>query len=105
LDAATLAAKIQLREQRRDLIYSGLALSMKFGLVALGAVSLVKLCMAYSQRLDRHSELAAVLDLEAAKLTNLQRRFDRLFTIGGDRRFIDEQDHLIAPNRVRVLWR
>ncbi len=78
---------------------------MKLGFVALSAGSLVKVCIAYHQRLDRHGELASILHGESAKLINLQKKFDRLFTLGGDRRLMDEQDHLIAPNRVRVIWR
>ncbi len=105
MDAATLASSLQLQEQRRELVCSFLALAMKLGLLALGVVSLVKLCLAYQQRLDRHGELSAVLGVESVKLNNLQKRFDNLFTIGGDQRLMDEQDQWIAPNRLRVIWR
>ena len=105
IDAATLASRLQLREQRRELIYSCFALTLKFGLIASGAVSLVKLCVAYQQRHDRHSELATVLTAESSKLNGLQKRFDRLFTIGGGKRLLDEQDQWIKPNRLRVMWR
>ena len=30
---------------------------------------------------------------------------DRLFSIGGEKRLISEQDQWIAPNRLRVIWR
>ena len=64
--------------------------------MALGGVSLVKLSFAYQERLDRHGELAAVVEVESSKLNQLQQRFDRLFTLGGDRRLMDEQDQWIA---------
>ena len=105
IDAATLASNLQLQEERRELVCSLLALATKLGLLALGVASLVKLCLAYQQRLDRHGELSAVLAVESTKLNNLQKRFDNLFTIGGDRRLMDEQDQWIAPNRLRVIWR
>lgn len=105
LDAATLASQLQLQTERREKLCSALALGVKFGLVVLGAVSLVKLSFAYQERLDRHGELAAVVDVESGKLRDLQQRFDRLFTLGGDRRLMDEQDQWIAPNRLRVIWR
>ena len=105
VDAATLASQLQLQEQRRDVIYSFLALAMKLGLLVIGCASLLKLGLAYYQRVDRHGELYSVLDVESAKLISLQKRFDRLFTIGGERRLMDEQDQWIAPNRVRVIWR
>jgi len=28
-----------------------------------------------------------------------------LFTLGGEKRLISEQDQWIAPNRLRVIWR
>ena len=82
-----------------------MALAMKFGLFAIAAGSLFKLGFASHQRVVRHAELSSILQVESAKLTNLQARFDHLFTIGGDRRLMDEQDQWIAPNRVRVIWR
>ncbi len=103
--AASIASTFQLQEQRRELIYSCLAFFLKLGLLSLGAVSLIKLSFAYSQRLVRHSELAAVLEVESLKLNSLNKRFDHLFTIGGGHRLMDEQDQLIAPNRLRVIWK
>ena len=78
---------------------------MKVGLLALFSVSLVKLCFVYHQRLDRHGELSTILSVESKRLGDFQKRFDRLFTIGGDRRFMDDQDQWIEQNRLRVLWR
>ena len=105
LDAATLASILQLQEQRRDLVYSLIAFAMKLGLLTLGMASLIKLGLASHQRVNRHSELSSVLDVESVRLISLQKRFDLLFTIGGDRRLMDEQDQWIAPNTVRVIWR
>ena len=105
MDAASLAAAIQRQADRRELQCSLLALAAKLGLVLLGVVSLLRLSGAYQQRLDRHEELAAVVDVESAKLQSLQHRFDRLFTVGGEQRLIGEQDQWIAPNRVRIVWR
>ncbi len=105
MDAATLASTLQLQTDRREYIYGFLLLAMKFGLLALGTASLIKLCFSYHQRLSRHAELAAILNVESAKLVDLQKRFDSLFTQGGEHRLIDEQDQWISPNSVRVIWR
>ncbi len=105
IDAATLASSLQLQEQQRELIYSVIALVMKLGLLLIGTSSLVKLGIASHQRVVRYSELASVLDLESVRLVSLQKRFDRFFTIGGDKRLMDENDQWIAPNRIRVIWR
>ncbi|WP_370586420.1 hypothetical protein [Synechococcus sp. NOUM97013] len=103
-DAASLAALLQHQNDRRELLCSTLALAVKVGLIFLGSVSLVRLSVAYQERLDRHGELAAVVDVEANKLQGLQQRFDTLFTLGGDKRLMDEQEQWIAPNRLRVIW-
>ena len=105
VDAATLASSLQLKEQQRDYIYSLMALVMKSGLLSIGVVSLVKLGFASHQRVERHAELSSIVEVESVRLSSLQSRFDRLFTIGGDRRLMDEQDQWIAPNRIRVIWR
>ncbi|WP_236070264.1 MULTISPECIES: hypothetical protein [Prochlorococcus] len=105
MDAVTMASTLQLQEQRREINFSLLALTMKLGLVSLCVVTLVKLSIAYQERLDRHGELVAVLNLESSQLKTLQQRFDRLFTLGGGIRLMDEHDQWIAPNRLRVIWR
>ena len=104
-DAASIAAEIQRQTDRREVQCSLLALTVKAGLIILGAVSLVRLSGAYQERLDRHGELAAVVEVESAKLSTLQQRFDRLFSIGGEKRLMGEQDQWIAPNRLRIIWR
>ena len=103
--AATLASTLQLQEQQRELIYSVIALAMKIGLLLIGTTSLFKVGIASHQRLGSYTELSSVLDVESVKLIALQERFDRFFTIGGEKRLMDENDQWIAPNRIRVIWR
>ena len=78
---------------------------MKSGLLVIALLSLVRLGIASYQRVGRYSEISSVLEAQSIKMINLQKRFDTLFTIGGDRRLMDEQDQWIAPDRVRVIWR
>ena len=104
-DAATRAASIQKELDRQELRCSLIALAAKSGLIILGCVSVARMSVAYQERLERHSELAAVVSVESAKLESLQSKFDRLFTVGGEKRLISEQDQWIAPNRVRVIRR
>ena len=84
---------------------SVMALAVKVGLVILGGASLSRRSGAYQQRLDRHGELAAVVAGETVKLEALQKRFDHVFSIGGEQRLLGEQDQWIAPNRIRIIWR
>ena len=103
--AANRAASIQRQLDRQELHCSLIALAAKAALILAGCVSVAKMSVAYQERLDRHGEIAAVVNLEAKRLETLQNRFDRLFSIGGEKRLLSEQDQWIAPNRLRVIWR
>lgn len=103
--AADRAALIQRQLDRQELQCSLMALGAKLGLILLGCVSVARLSFAYQERLDRHSEIAAVVALETTRLESLQAGFDRLFTVGGEQRLLENQDQWIAPNRLRVVWR
>ena len=103
--AANRAASIQRQLYRQELHCSLIALAAKAALILVGCVSVARMSVAYQERLDRHGEIAAVVNLEAKRLETLQNRFDRLFSIGGEKRLLSEQDQWIAPNRLRVIWR
>ena len=103
--AAILAASIQEKNDLREIQYSLIALAVKLGLILLGALSLIRLSLAYQERLSQYSELNDVLSVEFSKMIILQRRFDKLFSIGGEQRLLNEQDQWIAPNRLRIIWR
>ena len=105
LDKATIARNLQLQEQNKELLYSSISLLMKLGLLAIVAGSFVRLGIASHRRITRQLEISSALRKESKKLEELNSRFDRLFTIGGENRLINSQDHLIAPNSVRVIWR
>ena len=104
-DAASLASALQLQEEKRDLIYSSIALLMKLGFFVIAISSLFNLAIASHHRVRRNFELSSLLDLESKKNKELYFRFDKLFTIGGKQRLLDEHDQWIEPNRVRVIWR
>ena len=105
VDTYTLVSTLQKKEEKRELLYGYIALFMKFGLLAIFSASFVNLGIASQQRVRRQVELSSVLGKEAEKLERLKRRFDQLFTIGGQHRFMKEQDQWITPNSVRVIWR
>ena len=104
-DALSLAIEFQKRQDKRELIYGYISLIMKLGLLTIFSASFVNLAIASHQRIRRQIELSSVLNREAAKHLKLNRRFDQLFTIGGESRFMKDQDQWIAPNSFRVIWR
>ncbi|QEY31349.1 hypothetical protein EVJ50_02870 [Synechococcus sp. RSCCF101] len=102
--AAERAAALQLQQDRRELLCSSIGLGVKIGLLLVSGVSVVRLAGAYQERLDRHHELTAILQVQDGRLQRAQERFDSLFSIGGERVVMQEQDQWIHPNRLRVLW-
>ena len=105
IDAFTQVSEFQKGEVRRELLYSYVALILKFGLLVVFSTSLVNLGLASHQRVNRNLELSYLLEKESEKLLKLKRRFDEMFAIGGEESFLKEQDQWIAPNSVRVIWR
>lgn len=93
------------RKHTQELICSLVGLTVKVGLVVVAGVSLARLGSTYKERMERQEELAAVLQLEEAKLAKARERFDQLFAVDGEQRLIREQNQWIAPNRLRVVWR
>ena len=104
IDAFTQVSEFQKEEVRRELFYSYWALILKFGLLVVFSTSLVNLGLASHQRVNRNIELSYLLEKESKKLHRLRRRFDEIFTNGGEQKFFKEQDQWIAPNSVRVIW-
>ena len=105
VDSSTLASQIQFQEDQRDHFYSLIALLVKLGLLTIALTSSLKLGLASHQIINRNNEIAIALKAETEKLMRLQNRFDRLFSIGGKQRLMDEQDQWIAPNSKRIIWR
>ncbi len=105
VDAQTRAALFQKQEEDREFIYSLIGFLMKLGLLSLGIASLFKLSFASHKLVSRQIELSSAIELEMTKFNEVHKRFDRLFTIGGKSRLMDEQVQWIKPNSMRVIWR
>ena len=104
MPSGDVAMQQGLSSERQELLCSVIGLVVKVGLVLVAGVSLARLATAYQERMERQGELAAVLDLERAKLAKARERFDHLFMVDGEQRLIREQNQWIAPNRLRVVW-
>lgn len=98
------AHAIALSNDRQELLCSLIGLLVKFGLVAVAGVSLYRLAGAYQERMERHGEIAAVIQLESVKLNKARQRLDKLFGVEGESVLIREQSQWIQPNRMRVVW-
>ena len=105
IDTFSKVSEFQKEEVKRELLYSYVGLTLKFGLLIVIATSLVNLGLASHQRVNRNLELSYLLEKESRKLHKLRLRFDEIFTNGGEQSFFKEQDQWITPNSVRVIWR
>ena len=102
MDAATLA--IIQADRPEELHCNLMALAVKLGLVLLGCVSIVRLSGAYQRRLDRHSEIDAVVTVGRPSCN----RFNSGSTgcsASAAKNVCSESRKWIAPNRVRIIWR
>jgi hypothetical protein len=95
---------LSLSNEQQELLCSVIGLVVKLGLVAATGVSLVRLAIAYQQRMERQGEIGAVLQIETARMARARERFDQLFSVDGEQRLVREQSQWIAPNRLRVVW-
>lgn len=96
---------LSLSNEQQEMLCSIIGLAVKLGLVAATGISLVRLAIAYQQRMERQGEIGAVLQIETARMARARERFDQLFSVEGEQRLIREQSQWIAPNRLRVVWR
>ncbi len=80
-------------------------LSLKICLFVLAIVSLVKVSYISKIRINRLWEIKTSYFYEKEKFTNLSNRFDDLFSLNGEQRFMKDQDQMISRDILRVIWR
>ena len=80
-------------------------LLLKICLLALAIVSLVKVSYISKIRVNRLQEIKNVYFYEKEKFTNLSNRFDDLFSLNGEQRFMKDQYQMISRDILRVIWR
>ena len=80
-------------------------LILKICLLALAVVSLVKVSHISKIRVNRLREIKNAYFYEKEKFSNLSNRFDDLFSLNGEQRFMKDQDQMISRDILRVIWR
>ena len=104
LDSKSIAAIVAKKQENKKLFYSLVSLCMKFVFLGIASISLVKIGYVMNERKGREIEINHILRYETQKLQKLSKRFDFLFSIDGEQRFMKEQDQLISPGVMRVIW-
>tara|TARA_B100000963_G_scaffold173528_1_gene150933 strand:+ start:59 stop:424 length:366 start_codon:yes stop_codon:yes gene_type:complete len=80
-------------------------LLLKICLLALVIVSLVKVSYISKVRVNRLQEIKNAYLYEKEKFINLSNRFDDLFSLNGEQRFMKDQYQMISRDIRRVIWR
>ena len=84
---------------------SSIFLFFKICLFLLAAVSLLKIGYVSKIRIIRLREIKKSYLYEKDKYEELTKRFDDLFSLNGQQRFMKDQDQIISRDRMRVIWR
>ena len=71
----------------------------------LGTVSLLRIGYVSNIRITRLREIQNSYEHEKFKYNNLTKRFDELFSLHGQQRFMKDQDQIISRDIMRVIWR
>ena len=80
-------------------------LLLKICLLALAIISMVKVSHISKIRVNRLREIKNSYFYEKEKFINLSNRFDDLFSINGEQRFMKDQHQMISRDILRVIWR
>ena len=80
-------------------------LLLKICLLVLAIVSLIKVSYISKIRVNRLREIKNAYFYEKEKFTNLSNRFDDLFSLNGEQRFMKDQYQMISRDILRVIWR
>ena len=100
-----LTEKIQKYYRKQEYFFSYFYLVLKVCFSLLALVSLIKLGYIAKIRITRLEEIQNTFVYENGRFKNLTMRFDELFSLEGEQRFMKDQDQMISRDIIRVIWR
>ena len=101
-DQISSQTKIKLKEK---VFVNNSLLLLKICLFALAIISLLKVSYISKIRVNRLREIKDAYVYEKVKFINLSNRFDDLFAVNGEQRFMKDQYQIISKGILRVIWR
>ena len=84
---------------------SSFFLVIKICIFLMTFVSLFKVGYVSKIRITRLREMKSSYSFELARYKELSDRFDNLFSVEGEQRFMKDQDQMISRDIIRVIWR
>ncbi|MDA9746583.1 hypothetical protein N9V09_04160 [Prochlorococcus sp. AH-736-K20] len=98
-------SSIKKKQQEQESLVSLVFLSLKICFSLLAVISLVKVGYSSKVRLTRLREIQESYLYEKYRYNDLTSRFDDLFSVEGEQRFMKDQDQMISRDIIRVIWR
>ena len=92
-------------QQRQEKFVSFVFLIIKICFSLLALISLFKLGYSSKVRLTRLREIQDSFLYEKNRYNGLTNKFDDLFSVEGEQRFMKDQDQMISRDIIRVIWR
>ena len=92
-------------QQKKENSVSLVFLIVKICFFFLALISLIKLGYSSKLRLTRLREIQDSFLYEKYRYNDLTERFDDLFYVEGEQRFMKDQDQMISRDIIRVIWR
>ena len=89
----------------KEYFVSSVFLGLKVCFTLLAIVSLIKIGYSSKVRLTRLREITNSYLYEKSRFEVLSSRFDNLFSLKGEQRFMKDQDQMISRDIIRVIWR
>ena len=100
-----LGSAVKEKQQKQENFVSLVFLIIKICFSLLALISLVKLGYSSKVRLTRLKEIQESFLFEKYRYNDLTDKFDDLFSIDGEQRFMKDQDQMISRDIIRVIWR
>ncbi len=95
----------KVNSEKQQKFFSSIFLFLKICFFLLGTISLLKIGYISKIRITRLREIKKSYLYEKNKYRELTNRFDDLFSLNGEQRFMKDQDQIIPRDRMRVIWR
>ena len=100
-----LGSAFKRKQQEQENFVSSVFLIIKICFSLLALISLVKVGYSSKVRLTRLKEIQESFLYEKYRYNSLTDRFDNLFSVEGEQRFMKDQDQMISRDIIRVIWR
>jgi len=100
-----LGSAFKRKQQEQENFVSSFFLIIKICFSLLALISLVKVGYSSKVRLTRLKEIQESFLFEKYRYNDLTERFDDLFSVDGEQRFMKDQDQMISRDIIRVIWR